>query len=99
MKKSPKTVLSLWKPIVKIGLALEVVCFAGVFYGYRRINRDQELRYQMYVNDTYYPFLELYYQLGEQMNSELCIRKHDHATWQKQRRPLRYHYYDPSNDQ
>jgi len=75
--------LSEAKRAVKVFLALEVVGAAGLFYFYRKINRDRDFRRLMHEgNDGSRRLLDTYYKLGESMNEEhRAIREADYAAW------------------
>lgn len=79
----------------KIAIAVEVACFGVLYCGYRKINNDPETRYKMYASDRLYPFLDMYYQLGEKMNSSLNIREHDLDIWIREGRPIRWQQPPP----
>lgn len=80
LKKEPKR-SPFFKKVGKgiIFLAsLELLGFVATYYGYRRLNHDQELRY--WVSQNYYPVLDIYYKTGEILGKSK-LREIDEVTW------------------
>ena len=56
----------------KLFIAAEVVGFLGCYVLWRKLNRDQDFRYE--ASHTYPPLLEAYYSLGETIDPGNKIR-------------------------
>ena len=56
----------------KLFVAAEVLGFLGCYMFWRKLNRDQDFRYQASV--TYPPLLEAYYTVGESIDPSNKIR-------------------------
>ena len=56
----------------KLFIAAEVMGFLGCYFFWRKLNRDQDFRYQASV--TYPPLLEAYYTVGETIDPNNKIR-------------------------
>ena len=80
---------SNWKKLAGLAVAAEFASLAFMYYGYRRINHDPELRYRLYVHKYGYQMLKYYYFVGNTMNKDLQIRHHDVALWIREGKPIR----------
>ena len=56
----------------KLFIAAEVIGFLGCYMFWRKLNRDQDFRYQASI--TYPPLLEAYYTVGETIDPNNKIR-------------------------
>jgi hypothetical protein len=79
--KNPKSNTRKWiKRGAVILFAGEAVAFAvsyGIWYG---VNTKRE--YRKYLHDNYPSFLELYYKVGETIDSDCKIRQIDYSYWE-----------------
>ena len=79
-------ITSIGKRLFKGAIYLEAAAFIGCFLFYRKTNRDPEFRYRLYSSESGYSraILQLYYQLGETIDSDLKIREQDLRLWHDQ---------------
>jgi len=59
----------------KAFIAAEFIGFVGCYFLWRKLNRDQEFRLEAYKK--YPPLVEMYYQIGETIDSNNQIREFD----------------------
>jgi len=80
MRKGPSShKLGFFAKFGSAVIAVEAAAFLGSYYIWRKLNRDQECRFKAYNS---YPWaLEAYYQLGETIDPQNCIREYDLQSW------------------
>jgi len=74
----------------KLGLALvafEIILFCAAYLNWRRLNLDQEHRFEMGQSWWGCYLLDAYYRMGEYMDPRCKMRDFDQQTWQSQGKP------------